>query len=60
MDDLRACTSYLLTVGPFGFDCVLGDASERLVGSWTPPEGLFARLESVADPLLADEIYARV
>jgi FkbM family methyltransferase len=59
LDDARSCADRLLEIGSYGFDCVLNKASDWLLGSWTRPDLLFARLGSIGDPLLVGEIYAR-
>jgi FkbM family methyltransferase len=60
MDEARACAERMLAIGPYGFDCVLNGAASWLVGAWTEPATLLARLESLPDPLLVGEIYARL
>jgi FkbM family methyltransferase len=60
MDEARACAERLLAIGPYGFDCVLNKAADRLVSSWIEPATLLARLEAMADPLLVGEIYAQL
>jgi FkbM family methyltransferase len=59
VDEARACADLLLEIAPYGFDCVLNHAADRLVGSWIEPAALLARLEAMPDPLLVGEIYAR-
>jgi len=59
-DEARKCTRRLRTIGPFKFDFVPNKATEWLVGDWIDDETLFGRLESLADPLLVGEIYARL
>jgi FkbM family methyltransferase len=59
MDEAHTCAARLLEIAPYGFDCVLNKASDWIVGSFSRPEVLFARLDSLSDPLLVGEIYAR-
>jgi FkbM family methyltransferase len=59
MDQARQCVRWLEGLGPYIFNCTLGEAEIFSSAAWLSSEDLFLHLQGSDDPLLRGEIYAR-
>ena len=57
--DSKDCIDYLNTLGYARYNCSFGESAKMLFLNWVSPEELVTKINSIGDPLLWGDIYAK-
>ncbi len=58
-DDAKKCIDHLISIGSVTFNCSIGESMNLLFPIWVTPHELYQKLDSLDDPLLWGDIYAK-